>query len=112
MITTNTIRHDPIDIQEVRARYANAARYRTRTRPRAKSQTAAWRTAADVPRLCDEIERLRADLAVIRRNHADLIAAARATLGAAADGEPQPLAYLRDELTWQGHLAAGGGATW
>ncbi len=34
----------------------------------------------------------------------DLIAAARATLGAHADGEPDALYYLRDELEAQGHI--------
>lgn len=36
----------------------------------------------------------------------NLIAAARATLRAHADGEDDPLYYLRDELQAQGHLPA------
>jgi hypothetical protein len=45
-------------------------------------------------------------LAVLRR-HQDLVAAARATLVANDDGEPDPLYYIRDELGAQGQLPAG-----
>jgi hypothetical protein len=51
-----------------------------------------------IPGLCDEIDRLSGLLTVTRRDHHNLIAAARASLTAAADGEPDPLYYLRDEL--------------
>jgi hypothetical protein len=43
-------------------------------------------------------------MAIIRRRYQDLIAAARASLAAAADGEPDPLYYLRDELIATGHI--------
>lgn len=43
-------------------------------------------------------------MAIIRRHYHDLVAAAKATLAAAADGEPDHLYYLRDELTATGHL--------
>lgn len=46
-----------------------------------------------------EIEDLRARLTVARTEHANMIAAALATLHASADGEPDPLYYLRDELS-------------
>ncbi len=39
--------------------------------------------------------------AYVRREYADLLAAAHATLHADHDGEPDPLWYLRDELTAQ-----------
>ena len=69
---------------------------------RAWSHTRAGRGAADsladIPQLCDEIERLHAALSRSRRMHQDLTAAAQATLAANADGEPDPLYYLRDEL--------------
>jgi uncharacterized membrane-anchored protein len=45
-----------------------------------------------------EITRLAAELAAARLESANRLAAMRATLGAAADGEPDPLEYLRDEL--------------
>ena len=45
-----------------------------------------------------EITRLAAELAAARLESANRLAAMRAALGAAADGEPDPLEYLRDEL--------------
>jgi hypothetical protein len=45
-----------------------------------------------------EITRLTAALATARLESANRLAAIRAALGAAADGEADPLAYLRDEL--------------
>jgi hypothetical protein len=47
--------------------------------------------ATEITRLADELERTR-----IQR--ANLLAAMRATLAAQAEGEPDPLWYLRDEL--------------
>lgn len=46
-----------------------------------------------------EVTRLRRSLAAVRLRYADLLAAARATMAADRDGEPDPLEYLRDELT-------------
>ena len=60
-----------------------------------------------IPPLCDEIDHLKAALVATRRREQDLIAAARATLTAAADGEADPLYYLRDELTALGRLPRG-----
>ena len=57
-----------------------------------------------IPRLCAEIGRLRVRPARILTDLHNLIAAARATLGAHADGEPDALYYLRDELDAQGQL--------
>jgi hypothetical protein len=37
-------------------------------------------------------------LEAVRRNRANLLAAIRATFTADAEGEPDPLGYLRDEL--------------
>ena len=54
---------------------------------------------ADVPPLCDQIDRLDRN----RRRHQDLEAAARATLAAHAEGEADPLYYLRDELEAAAH---------
>jgi DNA-binding transcriptional regulator YiaG len=59
-----------------------------------------------IPHLSAEIARLRRRLTVTRNDFNNLLAAARATLGAAADGEEDPLYYLRDELHAQGHLRA------
>ena len=57
-----------------------------------------------IPLLCAEVRRLRTRLARTLTDLHNLIAAARATLGAHADGEPDALYYLRDELDAQGHL--------
>ncbi|GAA0264764.1 hypothetical protein [Cryptosporangium japonicum] len=43
-------------------------------------------------------EQYLAALTLLRTRYANLIAAARATLAANADGEADPLYYLRDEL--------------
>jgi hypothetical protein len=45
-----------------------------------------------------QITRLAAELAAARLESANRLAAMHAALGAAADGEPDPLEYLRDEL--------------
>jgi ABC-type transporter Mla subunit MlaD len=67
---------------------------------------AAWQTLdralVDVPVLTTEITRLRFELVVVRLARANLAAAARATLTAERSGEPNPLSYLRDELSAQG----------
>ena len=68
-----------------------------------------WPAVTDVWRLLDqaltdtlalaaEIIRQRAEIAAIRLDRANLLAAIRATLAAHHDGERDPLAYLRDEL--------------
>jgi hypothetical protein len=59
---------------------------------------------SDVPVLVSEITRLHRDLRTARLKLANLAAAGRATLAAVRYGEPDPLAYLRDELTAQGFL--------
>lgn len=60
-----------------------------------------WTAVADVPVLLAEIERLRRLLAWTRTDHANLLAAAQATLAAHADGEDDPLYYVRDEIAAQ-----------
>jgi hypothetical protein len=82
------------DLQEVARQHDQAAS--------AMSRLAA---ALDtIPRLCAEVGRLRARLARTLTDLHNLIAASRATLGAHADGEPDALYYLRDELDAQGQL--------
>jgi hypothetical protein len=48
--------------------------------------------------LAAEVTRLTGELAVARLDMANLLAAIRAALAAHADGEADPLYYLRDEL--------------
>jgi predicted DNA-binding ribbon-helix-helix protein len=54
---------------------------------------------ADNLTLSAELARLTAELAATRMDRANLLAAIRATLAAHADGELDPLYYLRDELS-------------
>ena len=53
---------------------------------------------ADNLTLSAEVARLTAELAATRLDRANLLAAMRAAIAAHADGEPDPLSYLRDEL--------------
>ena len=53
---------------------------------------------ADVPAVLAELQRTQAELEAARLDRANLLAAMRATIDAQADGEPDPLYYLRDEL--------------
>jgi hypothetical protein len=57
-----------------------------------------------IPLLSAEITRLRRRLTTTLGDLNNLLAAAKATLSAHTDGEEDPLYYLRDELTAQGHL--------
>jgi hypothetical protein len=52
----------------------------------------------DMPALAGEITRLSAEVENARLDRANLLAAARATIAAYHDGEPDPLSYLRDEI--------------
>jgi hypothetical protein len=61
--------------------------------------------AADAVLLLAEVIRLYGALALARRESANRLAAMRAALHAARDGETDPLAYLRDELP--SHQAPG-----
>ncbi|MFC4908415.1 hypothetical protein [Actinomadura gamaensis] len=57
---------------------------------------------ADTLVLIGEVNRLNAANRLLRDDYANLLAAARATLGAATEGtDPDPLYYLRDEVTAQ-----------
>ncbi|MEV0586736.1 hypothetical protein [Nonomuraea sp. NPDC050310] len=59
-------------------------------------------TALDDPHpLIRELLHLRAGIRAARMKHANLLAAARATLAAHQDGEPDPCWYLRDEIAAQ-----------
>lgn len=71
-------------------------------------RTALVHSVADIPALVSEVDRLYVLLLTERRRHADLAAAARATLAATVDGEADPLAYLRDELAHGQHSGSRG----
>lgn len=53
---------------------------------------------SDAVALCEQVTRLSADLERTRLDRANLRAAMRAALAAHAEGEPDPMWYLRDEL--------------
>ena len=67
------------------------------------------RALADVPALGAVIGRLAGELADTRMDRANLLAAMRAALAAQADGEPDPLYYLRDELDARQERSQGRG---
>ena len=95
MIITTEPRNQPdADLQEVTSRHDDAI----------SAISTVSRTLDLIPLLCAEIGRLRTHLARTLANLHNLIAAARATLRAQADGEDDALYYLRDELEAQGQL--------
>ena len=53
---------------------------------------------ADLPAVLAELGRTRAELDAVRLDRANLLAAIRATFAADAEGERDPLGYLRDEI--------------
>lgn len=61
---------------------------------------------ADLPAVLAKLSRALAELQAVRLDRANLLAAIRATLAADAEGEPDPLGYLRDELDADGAPAA------
>jgi hypothetical protein len=63
----------------------------------------------DIKRLIEEIGRLQSALVSERLTSANLRAAIRAALGAQSEGEPDPFAYLRDELPDAGDFPEGWG---
>ena len=64
--------------------------------------TGVWRlldeALADLPAVFAELGRVRAELEAVRLDRANLLAAIRATVAADAEGESDPLGYLREEL--------------
>jgi hypothetical protein len=111
VIETNADSTATVDTHDLRVRYARlqAAPIRCPMQRPGRSEhsdIAPAQLLASIPALCDEVDRLHAVLTVALRDHHDLVAAARATIAAAAEGEPDPLYYLRDELNARGLLAA------
>ena len=99
---TNPARHDPLDLQAIATRNRNARHIVTGFSRALPTLTEVWRylsaALADTSRLIAEVVRQRADLAAVRLDRANLLAAIRAALAADRDGETDPLGYLRDEL--------------
>ncbi len=110
---TNTPHVIKVDLQEAVARNLTARDVLAELFTTIPPLSGVWRlldaALLDTPVLSAEIIRLAAQLLDDQRAYADLLAAARATLTADRDGEPDPLYYLRDELAARGHLPPSGG---
>ncbi len=96
MVNTSNRTNTDTDLQEVANRHDTAT---------AVIDTLG-RALDTIPLLSAEVTRLRRRLATTLNDLSNLLAAARATLSAHADGEEDPLYYLRDELGAQGQLRA------
>jgi predicted DNA-binding ribbon-helix-helix protein len=98
----NSHPNSPIDLEQVTARNQTARHMIAGFCAEMPVLADFWRhldtALADNLTLSAEVARLNADLAATRLDRANLIAAMRATITAHADGEPDPLSYLRDEL--------------
>jgi hypothetical protein len=109
---TNTSHVVNVDLQEVAARNLTARDVLAELAAVLTPLSGIWRifdaALLDTPALSAELVRLAGQLLDDRRAYADLLAAARATLTAARDNEPDPLFYLRDELAARGHLPPNG----
>ena len=98
----NTLPQSNVNLQEVATRH-DAARHIIAGFSKAMPALAdMWlfleSALDDAPALAAEIMRLLDELARTRLDRANLVAAGRAALAAAAEGETDPLWYLRDEL--------------
>jgi len=99
----NTVPHTNINLLEVNARNNNARHIITGCATASPTLAEMWRNLRDALddtlALAAEISRLSAELGRTRLDRANLRAAMRAALAAYADGEPDPMWYLRDALT-------------
>jgi hypothetical protein len=95
--------HSAIDIPEVLSRNLAARDIVSGFASAMPTLSVAWQhvqaALADARDLATEMTRLRAELVATRLWHANALAAMRATIGAQRDGEPDPLYYIRDELS-------------
>jgi hypothetical protein len=89
-MTNRSTPHSVVNLEAVRSHFHQACRTR--------HPVDLWHAVADIPVLLAELSRIRSLLALVRTAHANLLAAARATVTAARDGETDPLFYLADEL--------------
>ena len=99
----NNAPYSVIDIPEVTGRNQVARDIVTGFASATPALSAAWQhieaALADARDLATEVTRLSAELTAARLWHANALAAMRATIGAQRDGEPDPLYYIRDELS-------------
>ena len=99
---TNPRPYSRIDLEEIAARNQTARHMIAGFSAEMPMLADFWRhldtALTDNLTLSAEVTRLNAELAATRLDRANLLAAIRAALAAHADGEPDPLYYLRDEL--------------
>jgi len=97
-----TLPYSSTDLQEVRTRNDHARRIVAGFASAMPAIADIWRDVDgalnDMATLLAEVTRLSAELHDARLDRANLLAAMRAALAAYADGEPDPISYLRDEL--------------
>ena len=102
----DTSRTSPLNLLEVSTRAEHARHIITGFSLAAPILADLWRQVgdalSDIPALTAEISRLRAWLSACRLDRANLAAAGRVSIAAHHNGEPDPLADLRDELRAQG----------
>lgn len=101
-----TPRTSTINFLEVSTRAEHARHIITGFSLAAPGLDGLWRKASealsDIPVLATEVTGLRRRLTACRIDRANLAAAGRIAITAYRNGEPDPLADLRDELTAQG----------
>ena len=99
---TNQRPHSRTDIEEIAARNQTARHMIAGFAAEMPALADFWRhldtALAGNLALSAEVTRLNTELAATRLDTANLLAAIRATLAAHAEGEANPLYYLRDEL--------------
>ena len=99
---TNPPRNNPPSLREISTRNQHARHIIAGFSLALPALTDVWRfldqALTDTLTLAAEVIRQRAEIAAIRLDRANLLAAIRATSAAHHDGERDPLAYLRDEL--------------
>jgi hypothetical protein len=98
-----SVPYSAIDIPEVMSRNQAARHVVSGFASATPTLSVAWQhidaALTDARDLATEVTRLSVELAAARLWHANALAAMRATISAQHDGEPDPLYYLRDELS-------------
>jgi hypothetical protein len=109
MPVSHTPSKTSIDLQEVTTRNCAAREIVAGFSSAAPTLGPIWsvlnEALADAPVLSAELVETRRELKRLRRDQADLLAAARASVAAEGDdAETDPLYYVRDELSARGEL--------
>ena len=98
----NTDPNADINLQQISTRNDQAGHIVAGCASALPTLTAMWQALHDALHdtvtLSAQVTRLSAELERTRLDRANLLAAMRAALAAQADGEPDPMWYLRDEL--------------